>query len=66
MEKMQAVLHAKIQELEEAEAEEKEMARAAKKATRAVQKILTGQDHSVAEKLELFQQKFIERVGSSL
>ena len=61
---MQVALRTKIQELEAAEAEEKEMMRATKKTVRDVQKVLSSKELSLAEKLDIFQQKFIERVGS--
>lgn len=66
MMKVQSALREKIQELEAAEAEEKEFAKAAKRAVRDVQKILSSKDHSTAEKLELIQQKFIDRVNDQV
>lgn len=62
MQSVQSALRMKIQELEEVEAEEKEIAKMAKKAIRDVQKILSAKESTLAEKLELVQQKFIERV----
>ena len=62
---MQCALRTKIQELEAAEAEEKELTKGLKKAVREVQKLLSSKDHTIDEKLELFQQRFIERVSTS-
>lgn len=62
MQDLQTALKSRIQELELAEAEEKEISKACKKVMREAQKFISNKEHTVAQKLEFLQQKFMDRV----